>query len=54
MTEKQYNEIVAMLAVLYKKIDKLENKANGQTRIASLHTYLDEIKKEAKEIIDFI
>ena len=51
MNSKEFNELVAMLAVIYKKIDNVEKKViNRSTRSASLQTYLDELRNEASEL----
>lgn len=40
-----------MLAVIYKKLSKIEDKQSGVTRIKPLTSYLEDLKKEAhKEI----
>lgn len=51
MNEKQYQEIVAMLAVIYKKIDIMEQKAKGSTRFISDERYLEELREKANELI---
>lgn len=50
MEKFSLNEIVAMLAVIYKKIDNLEHKLKGSFRSASMDTYLEELKREADKI----
>ena len=47
MNEVQYQEIIAMLTVLYKKIDKL---SRSGMRIAPDQAYLDELRAEAQKI----
>jgi hypothetical protein len=54
MNEIQYQEIIAMLTVLSKRLDNLERKINGGTRIANIQTYLSELKKAAQKISDKI
>ena len=54
MNKIQYQEIIAMLTVLYKKLDDLEHKTKGVMRSAGYQTYLDELKKKAREISDEI
>lgn len=50
MREKEFREIEAMLVVLYKKIDKLENQLNNAVRSSSDSDYLAELKREASKI----
>ena len=47
---EQYNEVVAMLTVIYKQLDDLERKQKGSTRMASIQTYLDELRQKAAKI----
>lgn len=47
-------EILAMLTVIYKKLDKIERGLNGVTLSASNQHYLDELRKEANKIKDQI
>lgn len=48
---ENYNEITAMLTVIYKKLDELERKVNQKGwRTAPGQTYLDELRKEAAKI----
>jgi|GEM_PF-1475047 len=54
MNEIQYQEIIAMLTVLYKKVDTIERKLKNGSRMTSEQTYLNELKKEANKIIDKI
>ena len=42
-------ELEAMVVVLSKRIEKLE----GRTRLAPSSTYLNELKREAKKLLDF-
>jgi hypothetical protein len=52
MNKSDYNEIVAMLAVIYKEIDGLSrvvNKTNVHLS-ASFQTYLDKLREKASEI----
>ena len=51
MDESKYQEIIAMLTVLYKKIDKLSR--NG-TRISSEQSYFEDLRKEAQRISHLI
>ena len=50
--EKFTNEdIVAMLTVIYKKIENIECKVtNKNTSLRFLSSYLEDLKKEAKEV----
>jgi hypothetical protein len=50
MSDKNYQEIVAMLAVIYKRIEDIEYKIKGGYRSASMETYLMELKSEAGKI----
>lgn len=51
MNENQYEEVIAMLTAIYKKIDTLERKVNnGGWRSAPDQRYLDDLKKEASKI----
>lgn len=45
------NDIVAMLAVIYKRIEDLEHKIKGGYRSAEMNTYLSELKREADKIV---
>ncbi|SFL09330.1 hypothetical protein SAMN05216357_11296 [Porphyromonadaceae bacterium KH3CP3RA] len=54
MDNNQYQEILAMLTVLYKKIDKIENQLRGGSRSTSDQTFLNELKWEAGKISDKI
>ena len=54
MNEYQYQEIIAMLTILYKKMDKIERSMKGSSRMTSDQTYLDELRKEAQKIADKI
>ena len=54
MSEIQYQEIIAMLTVLSKKIDKIERQINGGMRVSSDQSYLDELRREAKKIFNNI
>lgn len=51
MDEIKYQEIIAMLTVIYKKLDNLECKMRGSSRLASTQIYLSELKREANKII---
>jgi hypothetical protein len=46
------NEILAMLALIYKKLDELERKVkgSGSSRFMSLQSYLDELRSEARGV----
>ena len=48
MNENEKKEIMAMLAVIYKRLQKLENPSN--TKMFSPQTFIDELRKEANEI----
>lgn len=54
MNEYQYQEIIAMLTVIYKKLDNLEQKVKGSSRLASTQIYVNELRREAQKIIDQI
>ena len=45
------NRVLAQQAVLYKKLDSIENKVVGSTRLASMETYASELKREADRLI---
>ncbi len=51
MNEFQYQEVIAMLTAIYKKLDKLDRKVNnGGTLSASDKSYLEKLKNEAQKI----
>ena len=50
MDEYSIRDVVAMLVVLYKRIEDLEYEIKGGFRSASMETYLMELKKEAHKI----
>ena len=52
MNANEKLEIMAMLAVIYKKLQKLENPTT--TRMTSSQTFLDELRNEAHKILDQI
>jgi hypothetical protein len=54
MSEIQNQEIIAMLTVIYRKLDKLENRFEERFRTAPDQTYLEELRKEAGKISDKI
>lgn len=47
-------ELLAMLTVIYKKLDKIERKLNGNNLSASDKHYLEELIKEANQVKDQI
>lgn len=49
---EQYNEVVAMLTVIYKRLVKLELASKGKTLSASNQHYIDELRNEARKIMD--
>jgi len=51
MENSQYEEIMAMLAVIYKKLSDLELSSKGNSiRIAPVQKYLDDLRKEAAKV----
>jgi hypothetical protein len=50
MDKIKHQEIIAMLTVLYKKLDKIERSMRGSTRMTSDQTYLNELRKEADKL----
>jgi len=52
MNEPEYSkeEIIAMLVAIYKKVDDLERKMKGGTRMAGYGTYLAELTNLAEKI----
>lgn len=52
MNENQYLELLAMLTVIYKKLDELDRQINkGGILLASHKTYLERLRNDAKKII---
>lgn len=47
-------ELLSLLTVIYRKLDKIERKLNGTTLSASDKHYLDELVREANKIKDQI
>lgn len=54
ISEKEYKMLIAQQVVLLKRIEKLENKLNNTSRFASVSDYQEELRREAKEIINQI
>jgi hypothetical protein len=54
MEKIELSEIECMLVVLYKKLDDMERKAKGSTKIASLSSYHEELKEAAKKVKDSV
>ena len=51
MENAQYEEVIAMLAVIYKKLITLELKINSNgMRMSSNQSYINELRKEAMKI----
>ena len=50
MDREQYEEILGMLTVIYKRLDKLEKKFECSIRMADAQTYLNELRREAGKI----
>ena len=52
MEQKNFNEIMAALAVLYKKIDDIDVKVNGKSKpmAKSVSSYLDDLRREAQNL----
>jgi len=50
MEKEQYEELLAMLIVVYKKLDELESKVKGGINLKSAQSYLKELRKEASKI----
>ena len=52
MDQYTNQDIVAMLAVIYKKLDRIERKVCGDgSKSASIETYLKELKSEAERLL---
>lgn len=48
---EQYNEILAMMTVIFKKLDEIEREVKHKGwRTAPDQTYLDELRSEAEKI----
>lgn len=50
----EQKEILAMLVVIYKRLDKIERAQRGSTLMASDQHYLDELREKAHEIMNQI
>lgn len=51
MSEKDYQELLAMMAVIYKKLDDLEREVKHKGRkSAPLQSYLDELRNNATKV----
>ena len=50
MAKQEITEIECMLVVLYKKLDDIQGKMKGSTKLASLSSYYQELKKEAQKV----
>jgi hypothetical protein len=51
MEKLDYKELLAMLVVVYKRLDDLERKEKGNSRsFVSSETYLNELRKAASNI----
>ncbi|MDY0389110.1 MAG: hypothetical protein RBT65_18715 [Methanolobus sp.] len=51
MEKIDFNELLAMMAIIYKKLDELEREVkNKGWRSASLQTYLDELREKAQQV----
>ena len=48
MNEFTNQDIAAMLAVIYKRLEDIEYRMKGGYRSAPMSTYLDELKREAE------
>lgn len=46
--------IKAELIVIYKRLDDLEHRVKGGSRMASLKTYADELEREAQKVLSQI
>ena len=51
MNDFERYEIIAMLTVIYKKLDTVERKMKGSSRLAPDQSYLDELRAEAQKIM---
>ncbi len=55
MKDLEQKEIIAMLAVIYKKLDTLDRKVNNRGHLsATIQHYIDDLKREAAKINDQI
>ena len=55
MDELKYKELIAMLTVIYKKLDALDRKVNNKGfRSGSFQNYTNELRAEAAKIADQI
>jgi hypothetical protein len=53
--KKMLKDILANQAVLFKRLDKIEHKVDGGSRLAGEKSYLQELKREAdkfKKVMD--
>jgi len=53
MEQKQFDEIKAMLAVIYKKLDEVDVKVNNRTKpvLKSANSYLYDLTREAEKAL---
>lgn len=54
MDNEDLKLIIAQQVVILKRLEKLEKKINGGSRIAPIQSYVDELRREAEKIIDQI
>lgn len=54
MNDQDFKLIIAQQVVILKRLEALEQKINGSCRMASIQTYVDELKREAMKIVNQI
>jgi uncharacterized protein YlxP (DUF503 family) len=47
-------QVLANQAVIYKKLDDIESRQKGSTKLAAMKTYVDDLKKKSKEVLPLI
>ena len=50
MGKEQISEMECMLVVIYKKLDDVQRSMKGNSKLASISSYHDELKKEAQKV----
>lgn len=53
-TKELLLQILANQVVLYKRLDDIENRVKGSSRLASIPTYLGELERKSEEILDLL
>jgi hypothetical protein len=52
--KKLLYQVIANQVVIYKKLDEVEHKVKGGSRLASIDIYAEELKKKASEVLSKI